>query len=219
MEESDSSARDARGWIEDADSLLTPRGVVVSRQGKECSWRSKVWDAKAMKAETVLMFSYSWPIVLKMALHQLQVVIVIAFVNADTTTASNSRDVLGGIGVGVMVVNATGWYMIMGLASGLETMASQLYGQGRLQSLGLALQAAIVVISLFAVPVAWIWWNLQELLELLGFEGEQGHVACNFARSNCCALPSEKSILSPRAICNALGLWLMASNSCNFLTR
>ena len=37
MEESDSSARDARGWIEDADSLLTPRGVVVSRQGKELS--------------------------------------------------------------------------------------------------------------------------------------------------------------------------------------
>jgi Na+-driven multidrug efflux pump len=131
--------------------------------------------------EARLQLLYSVPLVLSMALQQLQVIVILAMLNSVTPQRENAT-VLGGVGMAVMIINATGYYWIMGLSGGLETLSSQLFGQGQHNSIGLALQTALVVIGALSAPVAIIWWYLGDLLEAVGVDRGQSQVAGRFAR-------------------------------------
>ena len=148
-----------------------------------------LWYAAAVRAEINIIVEYSWPVVFSMTLHQLQIVALLAAVQGDVAVAGDaakSDAVLGGIGLAVMAINGSGYYWVMGLASAVETLTAQLYGQGRLIAMGLTLQTAVIVLSVLAVPVAVILWNLQPMLELAGVQEAQCQVAGRFARSHTC---------------------------------
>jgi Na+-driven multidrug efflux pump len=131
--------------------------------------------------EARLQLVYAVPLVLSMALQQVQVIVILAMLNSVTPQRENTT-VLGGVGIAVMIINATGYYWIMGLSGGLETLSSQLFGQGQHDRIGLALQTALVVIGALSAPVAIIWWYLGDLLEAVGVDPGQSQVAGRFAR-------------------------------------
>ena len=148
---------------------------------------SSHWDCgsrifnRSWHEEARLQLLYSVPLVLSMALQQLQVIVILAMLNSVTPQRENAT-VLGGVGIAVMIINATGYYWIVGLSGGIETLCSQLFGLGQHSSIGLVLQTALVVIGALSAPVAIIWWYLGDLLEAIGVDPGQSQVAGRFAR-------------------------------------
>ncbi len=135
------------------------------------SWQSETWQ----------QLKYSAPLVFAMALQQLQVVALLASLN-QATTAADSTQVLGGVGIAITVINATGYYWIMGLCGGLETLGVLLFGQGRLLELGGVLKTALLVVGTLAAPVALIWLRIGDILTVLGVDAGQSDVAGRFSR-------------------------------------
>ena len=94
------------------------------------------------------------------------------------------------MGIAVMAINATGFYWIMGLTSALETLGSQLYGQGRFVAVGLTLQTALIVIGTLASPNVFVWWYLGDVLEACGVSVNESIIASRFARVMILGLPA-----------------------------
>ncbi len=69
---------------------------------------------------------------------------------------------LAGTGFGIMFCNVTGYSVLLGLSSGLETVASQLFGAGQRRLVGVALQRSLFVSLIGLVPIC-IFWLLSGL--------------------------------------------------------
>lgn len=56
----------------------------------------------------------------------------------------------------------------LALASALETFCGQAFGAGQLAAVGVHTQRAMVVLTLFCIPVAIFWWFMEPALLLMG---------------------------------------------------
>ncbi|CAK0783734.1 hypothetical protein CVIRNUC_006933 [Coccomyxa viridis] len=68
--------------------------------------------------------------------------------------------------------NITGVSMLLGLASGMETLCSQAYGAGNYMALGLVLQQALIISNLVFLAILALWTQAGPLLLLAGQEPE-----------------------------------------------
>jgi len=64
---------------------------------------------------------------------------------------------LAGAGFGIMFCNVTGFSVLIGLSSGLDTVASQLFGAGQHKHVGIALQRTLFITSIAAIPIFVFW--------------------------------------------------------------
>jgi MATE family multidrug resistance protein len=76
----------------------------------------------------------------------------------------------------------TGNSLLIGMASGLDTLCSQAYGAKQYHMLGIYTQRAIFVLYLVCIPVAAVWYNMDSLLMLLGQDAEISKLAGLYAR-------------------------------------
>ncbi|KAL3686058.1 hypothetical protein R1sor_004080 [Riccia sorocarpa] len=63
---------------------------------------------------------------------------------------------------------ATGFNVMMGLASALETLCGQAYGAQEYRLTGIFLQRAILVSIFIAIPISFVWWNMAPILIFMG---------------------------------------------------
>ena len=77
---------------------------------------------------------------------------------------------VGAATVGNMLCNVTGFSLVYGASSALDTLIPQAYGAKFYRLMGLHTQRAIVIFTLAAVPIIFMWmqtgWILQNLLTL-----------------------------------------------------
>uniref|UniRef100_A0A0E0M6Q2 Protein DETOXIFICATION n=1 Tax=Oryza punctata TaxID=4537 RepID=A0A0E0M6Q2_ORYPU len=89
---------------------------------------------------------------------------------------------LGELPLATSLTNVTGFSLLVGMASALDTLCGQAFGAGRHRLLGVHKQRAMVVLALVYVPVALIWANAGEILLLVGQDADIAAEAGAYAR-------------------------------------
>ena len=75
--------------------------------------------------------------------------------------------VLEGAGVGFSILNLTGFLVMNGMGSAMDTLAAQAYGAGSYKKVGVYLQRGLIIHTLALLVVLAIWLNLESILNLL----------------------------------------------------
>ncbi|XP_057732370.1 protein DETOXIFICATION 12-like [Arachis stenosperma] len=74
----------------------------------------------------------------------------------------------------------TGFSLLLGMASGLETTCGQAYGAQQYQRIGKQTYTAIFCLILVSVPLSFIWINIEQILVFLGQDPMIAHEAAKF---------------------------------------
>ncbi|XP_031093190.1 protein DETOXIFICATION 14-like [Ipomoea triloba] len=75
---------------------------------------------------------------------------------------------LSGGAVATSFTNVTGFSLIFGMASALETLCGQAYGAGQYHKLGTYTYGAIMSLTVVAIPISILWVFMDKLLILVG---------------------------------------------------
>jgi len=89
---------------------------------------------------------------------------------------------LAGASLASSLANVTGFSLLFGMASALDTLCGQAFGAGRHGLLGVHKQRATVVLALACVPVAAVWANAGRILVLAGQDRDIAEEAGAYAR-------------------------------------
>ncbi|KAG6587668.1 Protein DETOXIFICATION 16, partial [Cucurbita argyrosperma subsp. sororia] len=90
---------------------------------------------------------------------------------------------LSGASMATSFASVTGFSLLVGMASALDTFCGQSYGAKQYHMLGIHMQRAMVVLLLVSIPLAVIWANTGEILKLLGQDPEISAEAGKYAIS------------------------------------
>ncbi|KAJ8773043.1 hypothetical protein K2173_028220 [Erythroxylum novogranatense] len=94
---------------------------------------------------------------------------------------------LAGASMATSFASVTGFNLLLGMASALDTFCGQSYGARQYHMLGIHTQRAMFVLSLVSVPLACIWANTRSILVALGQDEEIAMEAGIYA---CFLIPS-----------------------------
>ncbi|XP_038890578.1 protein DETOXIFICATION 16-like [Benincasa hispida] len=89
---------------------------------------------------------------------------------------------LAGASMATSFASVTGFSLLNGMGSALETFCGQSYGAKQYHMLGIHLQRAMVVVLLVSFPLAAVWFNAGDILRLLGQDSEIAAEAGHYAR-------------------------------------
>ncbi|KAL3691347.1 hypothetical protein R1sor_004998 [Riccia sorocarpa] len=89
---------------------------------------------------------------------------------------------LSGSQIGATAAGAIGVHFVTGLAQGLETLSGQAYGAGEYRLSGVFLQRAIFVLTVFSIPISFVFWNLAPILKAMGQDPTISDVAQEYCR-------------------------------------
>lgn len=89
---------------------------------------------------------------------------------------------LGAVSLASMTANITGFAMIQGLATCLDTFCAQAYGAGNYKLVGLYFQKCAAMIFVCFIPVAVLWFKAQPLLAMIVPEPELAELAERYLR-------------------------------------
>ncbi|KAG5522548.1 hypothetical protein RHGRI_034642 [Rhododendron griersonianum] len=89
---------------------------------------------------------------------------------------------LSGASMATSFASVTGFSMLQGMASALDTLCGQSYGAKQYHMLGIHTQRAMLVLSLASIPLAFIWANTGTILVALGQDPEISREAELYAR-------------------------------------
>ncbi|XP_054810646.1 protein DETOXIFICATION 14-like isoform X2 [Prosopis cineraria] len=90
-------------------------------------------------------------------------------------------------GVAISLCAVTGFSVMFGMASALETLCGQAYGAKQYKKLGVQIQTGIFCLYLCCLPVCLLWLNLEKLLNFLGQDPLIAHEAGKFT---VCLIPA-----------------------------
>eukprot|EP00966_Prymnesium_polylepis_P088414 2045967-Prymnesium_polylepis.1 len=113
---------------------------------------------------TVEILRIAWPVSINWLIMNVGQVVVLYLL-------SIRGDELGmaGIGLASVLCNVTGRTLLWGLGSALDTYASQAWGAGEYQSIGVFGQRTLVLLTCTVnVPLALLWINAEAILRSLG---------------------------------------------------
>ncbi|GAA0186784.1 transporter [Lithospermum erythrorhizon] len=91
--------------------------------------------------------------------------------------------VLAGAAMATSFATVTGFSLLMGMSSALDTLCGQSYGAKQYHMLGIYLQRAVIVLLCVSIPLAFIWANTGFILQALGQDPEIAEQAGIYARS------------------------------------
>ncbi|XP_073526298.1 uncharacterized protein [Phyllobates terribilis] len=94
---------------------------------------------------------------------------------------------LAATALAVSITAVTGFSLVVGMASGIETLCGQAYGAQQYQKLGTKTYTAILSLTLSCFPISILWFNLHSLLILTGQDPLISHEARRYA---ICLIPS-----------------------------
>ncbi|CUS23692.1 LAQU0S11e02124g1_1 [Lachancea quebecensis] len=99
------------------------------------------------------------------------------------TTSHLGIKELGGITLGSMTANITGFAAIQGLCTCLDTLCSQAYGAKNYHLVGILLQRCALITIIFFTPILCIWWFWSEaILAAVIPERELCRLASNYLK-------------------------------------
>ncbi|MED6193529.1 hypothetical protein PIB30_020499 [Stylosanthes scabra] len=78
------------------------------------------------------------------------------------------------------LATVTGFSLLLGMASGLETTCGQAYGAQQYQRIGIQTYTAIFSLILVCVPLSLLWINIEKILVFLGQDPLIAHEAAKF---------------------------------------
>ncbi|KAH6822241.1 MATE efflux family protein [Perilla frutescens var. hirtella] len=89
---------------------------------------------------------------------------------------------LSGASMATSFATVTGFSLLMGMASALDTLCGQAYGAKQYHMLGIHMQRAMFVLLLVCIPLAFIWANTGSILKALGQDPDISREAGTYAR-------------------------------------
>ncbi|KAK3129127.1 hypothetical protein QOZ80_6BG0472000 [Eleusine coracana subsp. coracana] len=89
---------------------------------------------------------------------------------------------LAGASMASSFATVTGYSLLMGMASALDTLCGQAFGARQYHLLGIYKQRAMLVLALTSVPLAFIWFYTEPILLLFGQDADIAAEAGTFAR-------------------------------------
>ncbi|KAM7268501.1 hypothetical protein ACFE04_010667 [Oxalis oulophora] len=89
---------------------------------------------------------------------------------------------LSGASMATSFASVTGFSLLKGMATALETFCGQSYGAKQYHMLGIHLQRAVIVLLLASIPLAILWANAGHILVFLGQDPEISAEAGLYAR-------------------------------------
>ena len=108
-------------------------------------------DSVSLASELRLLLTESWPVIVSNSINMFY------YLTALVAVGRVGAHELAATGFALMFCNMTGHSVLIGLSSGLDTVASQLFGAGRHHAVGVSLQRAVLVTAVAAVPVSILW--------------------------------------------------------------
>ncbi|XWS75514.1 hypothetical protein CRYUN_Cryun01aG0096000 [Craigia yunnanensis] len=88
---------------------------------------------------------------------------------------------LSGVAIATSFCNVTGFSLLMGFVSGLETLCGQAYGAKQYQKVGSYTYCAIISVLPICLPVCLVWIFMDKILLLIGQDPQIATVACKYA--------------------------------------
>ncbi|XP_052179342.1 protein DETOXIFICATION 16-like [Diospyros lotus] len=89
---------------------------------------------------------------------------------------------LSGASMASSFASVTGFSLLLGMASALDTLCGQSYGAEQYRMLGIHMQRAMLILSFVSIPLALIWANTSPILVALGQDAEISAAAQLYAR-------------------------------------
>ncbi|GFP81339.1 mate efflux family protein 9 [Phtheirospermum japonicum] len=87
---------------------------------------------------------------------------------------------LAGGALSIGFTNITGYSVFVGLASGLEPICSQAHGSRNWALLSLSLHRMILILLIAAVPIGFLWLNLEPIMLFMGQDGDVTSTAATY---------------------------------------
>jgi len=186
----------------------------------------KWWDSELVAVEMREQGSMALPVVFAYAAQHALILVLFAFVGRSV----EGENALAVAGLGSMWVNFSGVSIVVGLGSGLETLASQAYGAGKYRLVGVLSQRALVVLTASCVPIVFTWLFASPLLQAAGIEPAMADGVAEFTHIMCFSLPAlviqevarkfllAQGHMSPLLYCGALA-FLIHVPCCYFLVQ
>ena len=153
-----------------------------------------------IQGEIALLLSNSWPVSVS------EVVGMMFPVFCLIAVGHVGEKELAGTGFGMMFCNLTGHSVLIGLSSGLETVASQLFGAGQHRLVGVALQRSFFVSFLVVIPII-IFWLLAGFYMPLFVEEDVAQVSISYVRLFCITIVPRVTYECLRRYLDAQGLF------------
>ncbi|XP_060972889.1 protein DETOXIFICATION 16-like isoform X2 [Cannabis sativa] len=89
---------------------------------------------------------------------------------------------LAGASMATSFASVTGFSLLIGMGSALETFCGQSYGAKQYHMLGIHMQRGMIVLLVVSIPLAVIWFNAGQILLFLGQDPEISAEAGRYAR-------------------------------------
>ncbi|XP_030950861.1 protein DETOXIFICATION 12-like isoform X1 [Quercus lobata] len=87
---------------------------------------------------------------------------------------------LSSTAIAISLSAVTGFSLLLGMASALETLCGQAYGAQQYQKIGIQTYTAIFSLNLVCLPLSLLWMNMGKLLSLIGQDPLISHEAGKF---------------------------------------
>ncbi|KAL8142034.1 hypothetical protein V2J09_015066 [Rumex salicifolius] len=80
----------------------------------------------------------------------------------------------------ISFATVSGFSLLMGMASGLETISGQAYGAQQFRKVGIQTYTAIFSLNIVCIPLSILWINMETILNLLGQDPSISHESGRF---------------------------------------
>ncbi|KAL5467554.1 hypothetical protein EMCRGX_G031804 [Ephydatia muelleri] len=138
-----------------------------------------------VKQELAALLKLVFPIYLTLFLTQSIFLVSLIFVGHITGKALE----IDAAGLAIAVINMTGFSVIHGLSTAVDTLCSQAFGHQAYKRIGIVLQQAVFILGLCVFPVLAMWLNMETLLTLLNQDPCVVRLTAQYVRIFCTALP------------------------------
>ncbi|PON56814.1 Multi antimicrobial extrusion protein [Parasponia andersonii] len=159
---------------EQTASLLSSKPVPVTEVNATCL--RKRLNKDEIVAEAKKQLQLAGPLVCVNLLTYCLQVISVMFVGHLGELA------LAGASMATSFASVTGFSLLIGMGSALETFCGQSYGAKQYRMLGVHMQRGMLVLLLVSIPLAFIWANAGQILVFLGQDPEISAEAGRYAR-------------------------------------
>eukprot|EP00697_Spironema_sp_BW2_P008142 gnl/Spiro4/22651_TR11171_c0_g1_i1.p1 gnl/Spiro4/22651_TR11171_c0_g1~~gnl/Spiro4/22651_TR11171_c0_g1_i1.p1 ORF type:complete len:607 (-),score=109.94 gnl/Spiro4/22651_TR11171_c0_g1_i1:277-2070(-) len=158
------------------------------------------WNFRGFVRRSRLLVSLSWPVVATYLC-----TLSFNFVGLVFVGHLNSRESLAAAALATLFTNITGFSVLIGMSSAIETLAPQSYGAKRYSMVGLFVQRSITVTTFAMIPLFVLWWTAGSLLKLLGQPPDVADLAGTYVRIQILAL-------WPYFVFDAMRKWMQAQH-------
>ncbi|KAL3830837.1 hypothetical protein ACJIZ3_019639 [Penstemon smallii] len=87
---------------------------------------------------------------------------------------------LSSTAIAISLAGVTGWSLLMGMASALETLSGQAFGAQQYEKLGTQTYTAIFSLNIVCIPLSILWIYMGNFLKFIGQDPEISHEAGKF---------------------------------------